>query len=127
MLWGQICDDSIVSRAQTQPMKNALTKALHDLYRKLLRHSKYRWLVVLGTLFYLASPLDILPDVFPIVGWIDDGLIATLLVTEVSQIVADQIKSRREQFRAVEKETETANASAQASYPVVDVEAVPVA
>jgi uncharacterized membrane protein YkvA (DUF1232 family) len=29
------------------------------------------------------------------VGWIDDGFIATLLVTEVSQIILEQRKDRR--------------------------------
>ncbi|MEO0756616.1 MAG: YkvA family protein [Cyanobacteria bacterium J06648_16] len=100
-------------------MKNAFTKALHDGYRKLLRHSKYRWIVVLGTLLYLVSPLDISPDVFPIIGWIDDGLIATLLVTEVSQLVTEQLKSQRSRKETSNQTVETA--------AVVDVEAVPVA
>ncbi len=107
-------------------MKNALTKALHDGYRKLLRHSKYRWVVVLGTLLYLVSPLDISPDVLPIVGWIDDGLIVTLLVTEMSQLVTEQLKSRREQVQAVETQPDSASAT-YASDTVIDVEAVSVA
>ena len=107
-------------------MKNALTKALHDGYRKLLRHSKYRWVVVLGTLLYLVSPLDISPDVLPIVGWIDDGLIVTLLVTEMSQLVTEQLKSRREQVQAVETQQDSASAT-YASDTVIDIEAVSVA
>ncbi|MEO1591720.1 MAG: YkvA family protein [Cyanobacteria bacterium J06632_22] len=112
-------------------MKNALTKALHDGYRKLLRHSKYRWIVVLGTLLYLVSPLDISPDVFPVIGWIDDGLIATLLVTEVSQIVTDQLKTRREQVKATDKNAERSpdsTSSGPSEIPsIIDVEAIPVA
>ncbi|HZY72243.1 MAG TPA: YkvA family protein [Edaphobacter sp.] len=35
------------------------------------------WLMLIGTLFYLISPLDVLPDVFIGLGWCDDlGLIA---------------------------------------------------
>ena len=108
-------------------MKNALIKALHDGYRKLLRHSKYRWIVVLGTLLYLVSPLDIAPDVLPLVGWIDDGLVATLLVTELSQLMSDQLKSRRDRFQTVEREQDTASAADTLTNTVVDVEAVPVA
>jgi len=108
-------------------MKNALTKALHDGYRKLLRHSKYRWIVVLGTLLYLVSPLDISPDVFPIIGWIDDGLIATLLVTELSQIMGDQLKSRREQVKATENKQDNTATDEAFNSAVVDVEAIPVA
>ncbi|MEO0540585.1 MAG: YkvA family protein [Cyanobacteria bacterium P01_A01_bin.105] len=106
----------------TSNTNNALIQALQDGYRKLLRHSKYRWIVVLGTLLYLVSPLDISPDVFPIVGWIDDGLIATLLVTEVSQLVSEQLKSRRNQHANTEEEPETTITA-----DIVDVEAIPVA
>jgi len=33
--------------------------------------------------------LDISPDVFPIIGWIDDGIVLTLLTTELSRLVLD--------------------------------------
>lgn len=72
-----------------------LVKPLHNLYRVVLRHPKYRWWVIAASLLYLIGPIDISPDVFPIVGWIDDGLIATLLVTEVSQLLVDRLKSKR--------------------------------
>jgi len=38
-----------------------------------------RWLIA-GTvlsalqLVYLVSPVDLIPDIFPIIGWLDDGL-----------------------------------------------------
>lgn len=78
-------------------MKNKPFSAiLHELYRKALQHTKYRWLVIFGTLFYLVSPLDISPDVFPVLGWIDDGLVVSLLVTEVSQLMTQQLKNKRQ-------------------------------
>lgn len=43
---------------------------------------------------YLLSPIDFLPDVFPVLGWIDDGLIATLLVSEISQMVLTGLKNK---------------------------------
>lgn len=70
-------------------MSNSFT----DWYRKLIRDSKYRWLIIAGTLFYLLSPIDLLPDIIPIVGQIDDVLILTLLVSEVSQILIERIRS----------------------------------
>ncbi len=72
-----------------------LIQPLYSWYRNTLRSSKYRWIIVLGSLLYLASPVDLLPDVFPVVGWLDDGVIATMLVTEVSQILLEQLKTRR--------------------------------
>lgn len=64
-------------------------------YRRLIRHPKYRWAILLGTLIYLVSPADIIPDVFPVVGWIDDGLIATLAITEVTQLLLDRKRNLR--------------------------------
>jgi uncharacterized membrane protein YkvA (DUF1232 family) len=69
---------------------------LQQVYRRGIRHPRYRWLIVLGTLFYLANPLDIAPDAIPILGWIDDGVVATLLVTEVSQVLLAQLAARKQ-------------------------------
>jgi uncharacterized membrane protein YkvA (DUF1232 family) len=77
-------------------------ESVYTWYRQTIRHPKYRWWIVLGTLLYLWSPLDFLPDVFPILGWIDDGLIATLLVTEVSQLLLERLKTRKGQKPAVD-------------------------
>lgn len=71
-------------------MKNSIT----DWYRNVLRNPKYRWWIIIGSLVYLLSPIDISPDFIPVVGWIDDGLIATLLVAEVSQLLLEQLKGR---------------------------------
>lgn len=74
-----------------------LIQPLYNWYRTLLRNPKYRWLIIAASLLYLVSPIDLATDVLPIVGWIDDGVIATVLVTEVSQVLLEQLKKRREQ------------------------------
>ncbi len=53
-------------------------------YRDTLRYSPYRWLLLLGSLIYLLSPLDFAPDVFPFLGWIDDGILIAILAGELS-------------------------------------------
>jgi uncharacterized membrane protein YkvA (DUF1232 family) len=68
---------------------------IYDTYRKLIRESKYRWLIILGSLLYILSPVDLLPDIIPVVGWIDDGLVLTLLITEVSQLLMEKVKARK--------------------------------
>jgi uncharacterized membrane protein YkvA (DUF1232 family) len=70
-------------------------KPLYNWYRTLLRNSKYRWIVILGSLFYLVSPVDLVSDFIPIVGWLDDGLIASILVTEASQLLLEQRRNRK--------------------------------
>ncbi|MBF2050894.1 MAG: YkvA family protein [Leptolyngbya sp. IPPAS B-1204] len=97
-------------------MSNSFT----DWYRKLIRNSKYRWLIILGTLFYLLSPIDLLPDIIPIVGQIDDVLILTVLVSEVSQILIERIRAVKS------KDTDAVADQSTASNDSVDVNAVQV-
>lgn len=72
-----------------------IVESFYNWYSNQVRNPKYRWLIVLGTIAYLFSPLDISPDVFPIIGWIDDGVVLTLLTTELSRLALDYRKSRR--------------------------------
>ena len=104
-------------------MKKHFATGLYNLYRKALRHTKYRWVVILGTLLYLVSPLDISPDVFPVLGWLDDGLVVSLLVTEVSQLMAEQLKRKRVEapFATTEVDAETGD-----TYKTITVDAVSV-
>jgi uncharacterized membrane protein YkvA (DUF1232 family) len=85
--------------------KGLFTQSIMDWYRQLVRHSKYRWVVLLGTLLYLVSPLDISPDMMPILGWVDDGLLATIAITEVAQILLDRKRNLRQAKQSPTGET----------------------
>jgi uncharacterized membrane protein YkvA (DUF1232 family) len=63
--------------------------------RNAIRHPKYGWWIIGGSLMYLLSPFDLSPDMLPIVGWIDDGLLATVVVTEVSQMLLERFKKQK--------------------------------
>lgn len=76
----------------SSPQSTNLIQAFYNWYRSTLRHPKYRWLLIGASLLYLVSPIDISPDMIPIVGWIDDGVVATLLITEVSQLMMGWLK-----------------------------------
>ena len=76
-------------------MKNFSVQGIYGWYRNLIRNPKYRWWAIAGSLIYILSPFDIAPEVFPVVGLIDDGVIATLLVAEVSQLMLSSLKSGR--------------------------------
>ncbi len=95
-------------------------QSLYTWYQNLLRNPKYRWWVILGTLFYLVSPIDIAPDFIPVVGQIDDVFLLTLLVTEVSGLVIEGWKARKGDVG-----TEAANSST-SSASTIDVDAVSV-
>jgi uncharacterized membrane protein YkvA (DUF1232 family) len=103
-------------------MKNSVVQALYNWYRNTMRHPKYRWWIIIGSLVYLLSPLDISPDVFPVVGWVDDGVIATLLVAELSQLLMERLKGGKGDKAA--DETTTADSSFGTSADTVDVDAV---
>jgi uncharacterized membrane protein YkvA (DUF1232 family) len=54
-------------------------------------------LVLLGAIAYFVMPLDVLPDLLPLVGFADD---AALLLAAVSQVAGSINESHREQARA---------------------------
>jgi uncharacterized membrane protein YkvA (DUF1232 family) len=68
--------------------------SLHNWYRSLLQNPKYRWWVVAASVVYLVSPIDLIPDFLPFAGLVDDTLIISLLVAEVSQIAKTKLQSQ---------------------------------
>jgi uncharacterized membrane protein YkvA (DUF1232 family) len=99
---------------------NFSIQSLYNWYRGLLQNPKYRWWVVAASIAYLVSPIDISPDVFPIVGWLDDTIVIGLLVAELSQIAKDKLQESSK--RSNEKDTKGETVS---SNPI-DIDAVPV-
>ncbi len=100
-------------------MNNFSIQGIYTWYRNTIRNPKYRWWMILGTALYLISPIDIAPDFIPFIGQIDDVVVLTLLVSEVSQLLIDGVKSRQ-------AETVAANPTTDATEKTVDVDSVPV-
>ena len=98
-------------------------QTVYNWYRNLIRNPKYRWWVVLGTLLYFVSPLDIVSDFIPFVGELDDAVLMTLLVSEVSQMVIEGFKGRR---GTQETQAPGAEGDANPAANTVDVKAVSV-
>jgi uncharacterized membrane protein YkvA (DUF1232 family) len=84
----------------------SIVESFYNWYSSNIRNPRYRWLIVLGTLVYLFSPLDLSPDLFPIIGWIDDGIMLTLLSTELSCLAIDY-RNERKNIKAKNAEVET--------------------
>jgi uncharacterized membrane protein YkvA (DUF1232 family) len=99
---------------------NFSIQSVYNWYRETLRNPKYRWWIILGTLAYLVSPIDIAPDFLPVVGQIDDVAIAVLLISEVSQMATDYFKSRQTQTASASEPTA---AYTEGTARTVDVEA----
>ena len=83
-----------------------LLRALPDLGRLLARLvadpvlPRGAKLALAAALLYLASPFDLIPDFLPIVGYLDDLLIAALVVDGVLNWV-DRIPSSASRARPV--------------------------
>ena len=103
---------------------NFSIQSVYNWYRETLRNPKYRWWIILGTLAYLVSPIDIAPDFLPVVGQIDDVAIAVLLISEVSQMAIDYFKSRQTETASASEATGAPYSEAKGS--TVDVDAVSV-
>jgi uncharacterized membrane protein YkvA (DUF1232 family) len=77
------------------------------IYRQLLGHPIARWVVILGSIGYLLSPIDFSPDVIPILGWVDDGVLAALLATGITEVVLERRRTLKAQ-RLAEKDNTAA-------------------
>jgi uncharacterized membrane protein YkvA (DUF1232 family) len=97
---------------------NFSIQSVYSWYRNLLRNPKYRWWVIIATALYFVSPIDIAPDFLPIVGQLDDVFLLTLLVSEVSQMVIEGVKARKNYSDTTTDSTNTAS--------TVDVDAISV-
>ena len=70
-------------------------QSLYGLYSNAIRNPKYRHWIILGTLVYILSPIDLSPDFFPLAGQIDDFLLLSIMLTEVSQMVMTGLKEKK--------------------------------
>lgn len=101
---------------------NFSIQSIYNWYRTTIRNPKYRWWLILGSLLYLFSPIDIAPDFIPVVGLLDDGVILTLLVSEISQMLAARLKSRNDETVTETRVDEPSTINSD----TVDVKAVPI-
>ena len=92
-------------------------ESLYNWYRDLVANPRYRWWVVGGTLLYVLSPIDLLPDVFPIIGQIDDAVVITLLATELGALLKERNATMKQK---------KANTAAQTANTPIEVNAVEV-
>ncbi|NER34975.1 MAG: DUF1232 domain-containing protein [Oscillatoria sp. SIO1A7] len=94
---------------------------IFNLYRTGLRNPTYRWGLIVGTFIYLLSPIDISPDLIPLLGQIDDFALVMLLVTGLSQLIGEWMQ--RQQLEVKSNSTENNDNSANET-KTVDVKAV---
>lgn len=72
-----------------------LLQPIYTLLRQWMAHPKYRWWVIAGTLIYLLDPFDLSPDMLPLIGQLDDGLLVTIVAAEVAQMLREKSKANQ--------------------------------
>ncbi len=105
-------------------MKNFSVQSIYNWYRDAIRNPKYRPWIIVGSVAYLLLPFDISPDLIPIVGWLDDGIIAGLLVAEISQMMLERLNTSNTAGTTSTENTEaTRTADATKDATTVDIQA----
>ena len=56
-------------------------EAINHIVKK--RGKTWGWVFVGLAAFYLISPIDLIPDIIPVIGWLDDALIGATAVTNL--------------------------------------------
>ncbi|MEB3831039.1 YkvA family protein [Phormidium sp. CCY1219] len=92
-------------------------QAITNLYRNALRNPKYRWGVILATLIYLISPIDIAPDLIPLLGQIDDIALLLLFLTSITEAIAQWMDNQK-------RDREASGTSPNTDSQTIDVDAV---
>lgn len=54
--------------------------------------NKWNMSVIIGTIVYVLSPIDAIPDVIPVAGWLDDITIVSYALSKLSE----ELKSYKE-------------------------------
>jgi uncharacterized membrane protein YkvA (DUF1232 family) len=118
-------------------LRNTFFKSFFNWYQKTLRHPKHRWWLIAGTLLYILSPINLISDSIPILGWIDDGAILSLFVAEIAQLLLSRTQTNQQTVAQAASQTVYQTVSQTASQPfsqafsdastaVIDVKAVAV-
>ncbi|MET9268825.1 DUF1232 domain-containing protein [Kribbella sp. NPDC003557] len=84
---------NVIDRAKALP--RLLRDVRQGTYADLPKSRTFLWLLAL---IYLVSPIDILPDLLPIIGVTDDAGVVVWLLTSVSTAAGLYLRKEREQL-----------------------------
>jgi hypothetical protein len=51
---------------------------------------------IIGAIIYVVSPIDAVPDIIPVAGWLDDGAVVTAGLKGLKEIIKAYIKYKKE-------------------------------
>ena len=63
--------------------RKTMTSMLRDAWKGKFKMTPYTYILCILAIFYTISPVDFLPDVIPVIGWVDDGVLLFLLFKQL--------------------------------------------
>ena len=67
-----------------------------DTFSGKYKMNKWNLSVIIGTIVYVISPLDAVPDVIPVLGWMDDVTIVGYAISKLSEEIKKYKLFRKE-------------------------------
>lgn len=71
-----------------------LISMIKDTFSGKYKMNKWNMSIIVGTILYVVSPIDAIPDIIPVLGWLDDASIVGFAISKL----ADEI-DRYRKFR----------------------------
>ncbi len=73
-----------------------LVSMAKDTFAGRYKMDKWNLSVIVGTIVYVISPIDAIPDVIPVLGWLDDVTIVGYAINRL----ADEMNKYKEQMNS---------------------------
>ena len=51
---------------------------------------------IIGAIIYVVSPIDAIPDLIPIVGWLDDAEVVAAAIASLGTVIAAYLEYKKE-------------------------------
>lgn len=51
---------------------------------------------IIGAIIYVVSPIDAVPDIIPVAGWLEDGAVVAAAVKDLEEVIKAFIKYKKE-------------------------------
>lgn len=64
-----------------------LISMIKDTFSGRYKMNKWNMSIIVGTIVYVISPIDAIPDIIPVLGWLDDASIVGFAISKLADEV----------------------------------------
>ncbi|WKK59571.1 YkvA family protein [Sphingobacterium sp. BN32] len=72
-----------------------LISMIKDTFAGRYKMNKWNMSVIVATIVYVVSPLDAIPDIIPVLGWLDDASIVGFAISKLADEILRYKKFKR--------------------------------